>query len=140
MEAGRMLVVPASRPGMRRVAEDFDAFGAARALPPEVVRAVQVALDEMLSNIVHHGHGERGEGHQIEVSFRLDEGVLEVTIEDDAPPFDPLAAPPPDTTGDLASRPEGGLGILLTRKLMDEVAYERAVDRNRVVLRKRTGS
>jgi serine/threonine-protein kinase RsbW len=124
---------------MRRVAEDFDAYGAARGLPPEVVRAVQVALDEMLSNIVRHGYGERGEG-QIEVSFRLDKGVLEVTIEDDAPPFDPLTAPPPDTTGDLASRPDGGLGILLTRKLMDEVEYERAGDRNRVVLRKRTGS
>lgn len=140
MPVGRTLVVPASRPGMRRVVEDFDAYGAARGLPPEVVRAVQVALDELLSNIVRHGHGERGEGHQIEISFRLDEGVLEVTIEDDAPPFDPLTAPPPDTTGSLASRPEGGLGILLTRKLMDEVEYERAGDRNRVVLRKRTGS
>ena len=136
----RTLLAPASPDGLRRLAEGLDAFGASNRLPPEVVQPVQVALDEMISNTIRHGYGGRGEGHLIEVRLRLDGGVLEVAIEDDAPPFDPLAAPEPDTTGDLASRPEGGLGILLARKLMDAVAYERKLGRNRVVLRKRTGS
>jgi serine/threonine-protein kinase RsbW len=140
MTVRRRSFVPASPDGIRRIAEDFDAFGTAGRLPPEVVRAVQVALDEMLSNTVRHGYRNCGEGHEIEVRFQLEEGVLEVTIEDDAPPFDPLAAPLPVPTEGLPSPRAGGLGILLTRRLMDEVEYERAKDRNRVVLRKRTGS
>jgi serine/threonine-protein kinase RsbW len=139
MEVARTLLVPASPGGLRRLAEDLDAFGAASRIPPEVVQPVQVAVDEMVSNTLRHGYGGRGEGHQIEVRLRLGEGVLEVTIEDDAPPFDPLAAPLPDTGGGLATRPEGGLGILLTRRLMDQVEYARARGRNRVVLRKRIG-
>ncbi len=140
MEAARTLLVPASPGGLWRLAEDLDAFGAANHLSPEAIRPVQVAVDEMISNTLRHGYGGCGEGHLIEVRLRLDGGVLEVAIEDDAPPFDPLAAVLPDTAGDLASRPAGGLGIVLTRKLMDEVRYERKAGRNRVVLRKRTGA
>ena len=139
MEAARTLLVPASPDGLRRLAEGLDAFGASNRLPPEVVQPLQVALDEMISNTIRHGYGHGGHGHTIEVRLRLDGAFLEASIEDDAPPFDPLAAPLPDTTRDLASRPEGGLGILLTRKLMDEVESERKPGRNRVVLRKRTG-
>jgi anti-sigma regulatory factor (Ser/Thr protein kinase) len=139
MKIRRTLRVPASAEGIRLLAEGFDAFAAAARLAPEVVRSVQVALDEVLSNSVHHGYRDRGEGHRIEVRLQIEKGVLAVTIQDDAPPFDPLAAPLPDTTRTLAARPVGGLGILLTRRLMDAVKYERARGRNRLLLRKRTG-
>ena len=140
MKECRTAVVPASAAGVRLAAEAFDAFASARAIPAEVVRSVQVALDEILSNTVRHGYGSQGEGCRIEIGFEIADGILEVTIQDDAPAFDPLAAPVPDTTSGLADRPAGGLGILLTRRLMDDVEYERASGRNRVVLRKRTGA
>jgi serine/threonine-protein kinase RsbW len=139
MEDRQTALVPASAAGVRLAAEAFDAFASAGGISVEVLRSVQVALDEVLSNTVRHGYRSQGEG-RIEIGFRTFEGVLEVTIEDDAPAFDPLAATLPDTTSGLAHRPGGGLGILLTRRLMDEVEYERAQGRNRVVLRKRTGA
>jgi serine/threonine-protein kinase RsbW len=139
MKECRTAVVPASAAGVQLAAEAFDAFAAARGIPVEVVRSVQVALDEILSNTVRHGYGGQGEGCRIEIGFEIADGILEVTIQDDAPAFDPLAAPVPDTTSGLADRPAGGLGILLTRGLMDDVEYERASGRNRVILRKRTG-
>jgi serine/threonine-protein kinase RsbW len=139
MNECRTALVPASAAGVRLAAEAFDAFASARGIPVEVVRSVQVALDEILSNTVRHGYGSRGEGGRIEIGFEVAGGILEVTIQDDAPAFDPLAAPVPDTTSGLADRPAGGLGILLTRRLMDDVEYERASGRNRVILRKRTG-
>jgi serine/threonine-protein kinase RsbW len=135
--AAMRVLVPASMVGVRAAAEAFDRFAAARGVHPDVVKSVQVALDEVLSNTVRHGHGDRAPGHLVDVRFRLVEGVVEVTISDDAPAFDPLAAPPPDTTASLPARAAGGLGILLTRKLMDEVEYARADGRNRLVLRKR---
>jgi anti-sigma regulatory factor (Ser/Thr protein kinase) len=138
MTAGRPLLVPASAEGLRLAAEAFDAFASARGIPLDVVRSVQVALDEVLSNTVHHGYRSQGKGRRIEIGFRIEDGILEVTIQDDAPAFNPLAAPVPDTTSSLAKRRERGLGILLTRRLMDEVEYARAEGRNRVTLRKRT--
>jgi anti-sigma regulatory factor (Ser/Thr protein kinase) len=141
MEDRRTALVPASAAGVRLAAEAFDAFASASAggISVDVLRSVQVALDEVLSNTVRHGYRSQGDGH-IAIGFRTFEGILEVTIEDDAPAFDPLAATLPDTTSGLAHRPPGGLGILLTRRLMDEVEYERAEGKNRVTLRKRTGA
>jgi serine/threonine-protein kinase RsbW len=139
MTARRTLRVRASTEGLRLAAEAFDDFASEGGLSQDLVRSVQVALDEALSNTVRHGYRKHGgDGRHIEIRFQVDDGMLEVTIQDDAPAFDPLAAPAPDTTSGLADRPVGGLGILLTKRLMDEVRYERAEGRNRVILRKRT--
>jgi serine/threonine-protein kinase RsbW len=137
MKERRTALVPASAEGVRLAAEAFDAFAAAEGIPPEVVRSVQVALDEVLSNTVRHGYDSEDEGDGIAIGFEVDGGMLEVTIQDDARAFDPRAAPVPDTTSGLADRPAGGLGILLTRRLMDAVEYERVEGRNRITLRKR---
>lgn len=139
MAEDRTTLVPASPAGARMAAEAFDRFAIAGSLPPEVIRSVQIALDEVISNTVNHGYPSAADG-RIEIRFRMADGVLEVTIQDDAPAFDLLARPDPDTTAALADRDVGGLGILLTRGLMDDVHYERTGGRNRVTLRKRTGA
>jgi anti-anti-sigma factor len=51
--------------------------------------------------------------------------------------FDPLQAPLPDLTADLAERQVGGLGIHFIRSLMDAVAYDRRDGRNRLRMVKR---
>jgi len=137
VEARRTLLVAGSPEGIRRAAGDLDAFAAVNRLPAAAVWPFQVVLDEMLSNIVHHGYEEQGGGSPIEVQLELGEGVLQLTIVDDAAPFDPLGAAAPDTTRPAEQRPVGGLGIFLVRKLMDDVEYERRDGRNRLVCRKR---
>jgi serine/threonine-protein kinase RsbW len=139
MKDGRTALVPASAAGVRQAAAAFDAFAREGGIPVDVVRSVQVALDEVLSNTVRHGYGDASDRRRIEIRFQIGGGVIEVTIEDDAPPFDPRNAPVPDTTAPLVERTPGGLGLLLTRGLMDEMHYARANGRNRVTLRKRTG-
>lgn len=136
MAAARSIAVPGTAEGVRRVADGFDAFAEEEGLPPAVVSTVQVVLDELLTNTVRHGYGPGATG-VIEVGFDVGGGRLEVTITDDAAPFDPLAAPPPVLTGTVEERPIGGLGVHLVRQLMDEVRYAREGGRNRVILRKR---
>ncbi|MGH8701072.1 MAG: ATP-binding protein, partial [Burkholderiales bacterium] len=58
-------------------------------------------------------------------------------IEDDGVPFNPLAMPAPDVSTPLRERRVGGIGIHFVRSLMDGVAYDRAGERNRLVLTKR---
>jgi anti-sigma regulatory factor (Ser/Thr protein kinase) len=63
--------------------------------------------------------------------------VVSLTVQDEGVPFNPLDAPAADDTAPIEERPIGGLGIHLVRKLMDEIAYAREGNRNRLVVRKR---
>jgi anti-sigma regulatory factor (Ser/Thr protein kinase) len=115
--------------GLAQLAERVEGFGTAQNLPASVVNALNVVLDEAVSNAINHGYdaGVRGE---IAVRLRrAPDGVL-LEVEDDGRPFDPLQAPPPDLTLSLERRPIGGIGIHLIRNLMDEVSYARVGGRN----------
>jgi serine/threonine-protein kinase RsbW len=114
---------------LAEIAERVERFGADERLPAAVVNALNVALDEAVSNAINHGYdgGARGE---IAVRLRRRPDSVLVEVEDDGRPFDPLQAPPPDLTSPLAERPIGGLGVHLIRNLMDEVAYARVDGRN----------
>lgn len=128
--------VSGSAEGVREVARAFDTFSASNGLPGSLVRAVHVALDELLSNTVRSGFAP-GQTGRIDVRFGVAGGVLDVLIVDDGLPFDPLARVDPDTRAPLEARPIGGLGIYLVRQLVDSVNYERLGPENRLHLKKR---
>jgi serine/threonine-protein kinase RsbW len=117
------------------VASALDAFCAAERLPEHVAWRLRVAMDEIVANIVTYGQTGTMAG-AIDVWFRRIDEVVEVTVADDGPPFDPLARPDPDVTLPLESRQPGGLGIALVKTLMDDVSYERTA-RNVLTIRKR---
>ena len=87
-------------------------------LAPDLVAKVQMALDEIVTNVLTHGGGDT-----LTVEVVLIPGWLVTTIIDDGRPFDPLTAPTPDTELPLEERQVGGLGIHLVRTMMDEVEY-----------------
>src|SRR5262249_36860162 len=87
MPSPRMVHIAGSRAGIRRANDLFGKFPAAHRLPAGAVWPFQIALDEMLSNIVDHGGSAEPRAKAkskagIDIEFRLDEGVLELTIED----------------------------------------------------------
>lgn len=51
-------------------------------------------------------------------------------FSDSGVPFDPLKREDPDVTLPADERPVGGLGIMMVKKLMDSVGYERKDGRN----------
>src|SRR6266852_5660380 len=128
---GRHTVRVAGSPsGIASAAQELAAFSSAHDLSSEATWPFQVALDKVLSNIVRYGL-QGGDGrHEVEIDFRLEDGVFEVTIVDDAPAFNPLEAPDPDTGLPLEDRPVGGLGIAIIKGLMDRVEYQRCEPHN----------
>jgi anti-sigma regulatory factor (Ser/Thr protein kinase) len=114
---------------MAGLAEAIDRFGAAHRLPADVLNALQVAVDEVVTNAITYGYapGIRGE---IAVRLRRRPDSVALEIEDDGMPFDPLQAAPPDLGLPAAERPIGGLGIHFVRTLMDKVSYARRDGRN----------
>lgn len=100
-------------------------------LAEETVYATHLALEEILSNVIRHGYEDPGR-HEISVCLRLEDGAVELQIEDDGREFDPLSAPPVDLGVPLEERRVGGLGIHLLRKLASEIRYLRVDGRNRL--------
>ena len=126
-----------SAEGVALVARAFDAFSAGNQLPREVAQVAQVALDEVLSNVVKAGFEPGARSRSMDVTFGVAEGDLEIVVSYEGVPFDPLVRQDPDTRAALDDRAVGGLGIYLVKKLMDGVSYERLEGANRLRMRKR---
>lgn len=114
------LRVPATPAGLRQAVDALDAFCAAESLPQDLRWRLQVAVDEVLSNVVRHGGGTG-----IEISFRREADIVEIRVSDDGAPFDPSSWPAPDVQSSLESRRPGGLGIALVKSLIEEIDYRR---------------
>lgn len=119
-----------------RVVDAVDKFASEHRLAADIVGDVQVALDEVLTNIVDYGYTDDAE-HEIRVGLTVVDGVLEATIEDDGVPFNPLESAKPDTSAPVQERRIGGVGLHFVKSLMIEVNYERVGRYNRLVLKKK---
>ena len=129
------LSVPATPAGVRQAILAVEQFGREHRVPADTAWRVQLALDEILSNIVRHGAPA---GPAIDMTVSLEAGTVSIEIVDGTGAFNPLTAPPPDTASPLQARKPGGLGLVLVRRLMDETSYQRRGDRNHFVMRCRT--
>ena len=92
-------------------------------LDADAVYAVEMAVDEACTNIIEHAYGGEGQG-DIECTCQINHGELTVTLRDYGCPFEPSEVPEPDIDAALEERREGGLGLYLIRKLMDDVNFE----------------
>lgn len=127
--------VPRTRPAIA----DFCAM-VERRLPPgyagvEVLRAFQVAFDELLTNIATHV-GAPAE-QPIEVLLQREPERIVALIRYRGARFDPTAQPQADTSSALAEREIGGLGLHLVRALMDEFRHIYVAGFNELTLVKR---
>jgi len=118
-----------------RVAEQIDEFCASHDLTSEVAYAVNLALDEILTNTISYGYDD-DEPHRIEIIVSLEAEALVIVIADDSAAFDLSNAPTPDIGASLEERPLGGLGLFLVHQMMDSVEYRREEGRNIVTLKK----
>lgn len=83
------------------------------------VSAVALAAHEAACNIVRHAHGGRP-GGTMWVEAVVTSGDLRVRISHDGEPFEGGEACLPD----LAAHPEGGFGLYIIERSVDEVRYE----------------
>ncbi len=104
--------------------------------PMKAQLQIDIAIDELFSNIAHYAYSS-GEG-EATVRVEVTEGPLSVVITfiDQGVPYDPLSAPEPDISLSAEERRIGGLGILMVRRSMDEMAYRYEDGRNILMIRK----
>ena len=91
--------------------------------------AVDLALEEVLTNIIKYGYDDDNP-HEIQVGLAVDGAVARLTIIDDGRKFDVDKAPVPDMSTPVAERDVGGLGIHLVRNMLDSLKYSRNSGKN----------
>ena len=138
MESRFSLVLRNDLSELERLSQAVAAWCQKNAVIADVEYQLNLALDEIVSNVIHHGWKDDGE-HQLHVRVSRAESELTVEVEDDAPPFNPLEVPAPDITKPLEERPIGGLGIHLVRQIMDGLEYRRQDGKNLLVMKKKRG-
>jgi len=114
------------RLGLRASLECLDAFLGGTDLAPGLRHDLCLCAEELLANVLNHGSPR--EVFTLTVAL-ISEGGVRLEVQDDGPPFDPLAqAPPP--RGDEA----GGWGITLVTGMAAEAFYRREETINVVTL------
>lgn len=102
-----------------------------------LIPTLNMALDDLLNNVVQYAFPNDPTEHHIEVEGEVRDTWVIFTITDDGIPFNPLTVAPPDLSLLLHEREIGGLGIHLVRSMFDEVSYHRNVGRNVLTVKKK---
>lgn len=110
-------------------------FGQTIGLSQKTIFQINLALDELFTNIISYGYKKEGQ-HRIHFDISCQEGTVIIRVEDNGVPFDVAAFKAPDPQNTLEDCKVGGLGLHLIRKLMDDISYKRQNNKNVVILRK----
>lgn len=109
----------------------------ALACPRKTQMQLDVAIDELFSNIAYYAYKpEIGEA-TVRVEVTEEPLAVIITFIDNGVPYDPLAKEDPDITLSAEEREIGGLGIYMVKKTMDDITYEYKDGQNILKIKKR---
>ena len=100
------------------------------------VTQIDVAIDELYSNIAYYAYGERHGQVTVRIESEDRPPVVVISFQDEGKPFNPLEQGDPDVTLPARERKIGGLGIFMVKKSMDDVRYEYRDGKNILTIRK----
>ncbi len=114
----------------------LETFGQKIGLSKKFIFEINLALDELFTNIISYGFDDDGE-HIIQVTITPENEGICMRIEDDGIPFNPIEFETPDISCSVEECKVGGLGIHIMKKLMDDICYQRCDEKNILTLKKK---
>ena len=131
------LTVEASVKNITAVLAFLDAELEALDCPMKAQMQIDVAVDELFSNIANYAYPGKTGTALIQFGFDPSDRMASITFIDSGIPYDPLKKPDPDTTLSAEERTVGGLGIFLVKKTMDNMTYKFENGQNHVTIFKK---
>lgn len=117
------LTVPAKLESLASISAFINEATRRAGLDEHTAWQVELAADEAATNIIQHGY-EPGNPGTIELTWRIEDDRLIITLRDYGRRFNPDDVPPPDLLSPLEERQPGGLGLYLMNRLMDQVRFD----------------
>lgn len=96
---------------------------------------IELAILEICTNIMRYAYPQ--DNGDILIKAWHKEGKVFLEIRDSGVPFDPRKLKAPDIEEIIQNQRRGGLGIFLSRTLMDGFDYKRENDQNVLIVYKR---
>ena len=103
---------------------------------PKVQMQITVAAEEIFVNIANYAYNPNVGRVTVRVEATEDPIAIIITFMDNGKPFDPTKREDPDVSLSAKDRSVGGLGIFMTKKMMDDVSYEYLDGKNILTLKK----
>ena len=101
----------------------------------KIINQIDLVIEEIFVNIANYAY--KDEKGNCTLTIKSDEkNKLVFIFEDRGIPFNPLNAKEPDITLSAEERQIGGLGILITKKTMDNVEYKYEDGKNILIITK----
>jgi anti-sigma regulatory factor (Ser/Thr protein kinase) len=118
---------------LERLDQKLQAFGASIGLSKKCVFQINLAVDELFTNIVKYGFADNNL-HYVAITLSHRDGKISIRVEDNGVPFDPAAKQTSELKDPLEHCKIGGLGLHLVKKIMDDIIYERRGGKNVITL------
>lgn len=118
---------------LKQLTVAVDEFLQQQHLPGEPIYRIELALEEMLTNVIKYGYDSHVR-NEAKITLAVLPEALKLTIEDWGHEFNPMLIETPDLSEDIADRPVGGVGIHLTRSMASQIDYQRDGDRNILII------
>jgi anti-sigma regulatory factor (Ser/Thr protein kinase) len=119
----RKLIVPAEIKYLAQIRNFVNYIGRRYAYSNKDIHATMLAVEEACANIMRHGYKGIADG-QITVKILVRRMCITVILIDQGQSFDPRTVNKPDLFAYVEMGKVGGLGIMMIRKLMDELRYD----------------
>ena len=100
------------------------------------ITEMETACSEIYANIDMYAYKDKEEKGDVLVTTDVINGAVRITFTDWGIPFNPLEREDPDPILSFKERRKGGLGIMLVKKICDDISYVREGDRNILKLEK----
>lgn len=104
--------------------------------PPESQAQIDIAIDELFSNIAYYAYNPETGPATVCVEVMEEPLAVEITFIDSGVEYNPLTKDDPDLSLSAEEREIGGLGIFIVKNSMDDVSYEYKDGKNILRIRK----
>ena len=129
--------VEARRENLPQVIGFADAHLEKAGCPVKSQKEIELAIEEIFINIATYAYAPGAGNATIRMEVTGEPKTAVITLKDQGKPYNPLEREDPDVTLSAEERRIGGLGIFLTRQLMDELEYEYTDGSNILTMRKK---
>ena len=138
-EASGSITVPATLDHLDDIIDMVHVELAKRLCPIEVQNQIDIALEELFVNVCNYAYEGADEPGlcRVDYVYNANPDAIIIQLTDEGVPFDPLEHADPERPRSAFEASIGGLGIMMARRLTDDMTYLRDGNSNVVAFKKR---